>query len=376
MRMKSSRFNRPNAKGRNDREPTDRFARMPYRILESSAYRSLTPNARALLIEILMMFNGKNNGSIILSQADALDRIGLSDPVSVKTAFESLLDVGFIRMSKDAHFVMKAGDRRAREWTITWLSIVGQAGPTDDFIQWQPDSSTPAGKKIAKRADKGLRALAKLRKQPLQNQNAQEESFTMTPKQHAKSELPQEESCTVKSKNDAIQPFDLMEDSSIHVDLPDPSGEAQSCRPVSGGTHMPAEYRIRGNLLFASWLNDVAASLAENNSEASQSHQIINHQSLQKKGWAFRGRQFSITQTKFDKLSKSFSEIPDLQIALGWVDDMLLSMTLKQRKLPENNVRRLLMRYVVKLKHERIEREVAKRNAQTYAQYAQMEQAA
>jgi len=78
---------KPNAKGRRD---TSRFVRLDYRLLHSPAYRSLTPNARSLLIELNMLYNGENNGSLYLGVQDAAYRMGLSDHHAASRAFDEL----------------------------------------------------------------------------------------------------------------------------------------------------------------------------------------------------------------------------------------------------------------------------------------------
>ena len=77
-RHKGRRKSKVNAKGRNE-NPVERFARLPHRILISEAYRSLDLVARSLLTEIVMIENGKNNGSLYLSVKDATDRLGQAD---------------------------------------------------------------------------------------------------------------------------------------------------------------------------------------------------------------------------------------------------------------------------------------------------------
>ena len=57
--MRKRNKNKPNQTGRN---PTTRFARLDHRLLNSPAYRALTPTARALLVELTMLDNGENCG--------------------------------------------------------------------------------------------------------------------------------------------------------------------------------------------------------------------------------------------------------------------------------------------------------------------------
>src|SRR3546814_10003039 len=92
----------------------------------SAAYRSLTPNARALLVEMMAMENGQNNGSLWLSIRDAAARIGLVNKESVGKAFDELTAAGLIALTKEAHFSVKAAETsRARCWRLTFLHWVG-----------------------------------------------------------------------------------------------------------------------------------------------------------------------------------------------------------------------------------------------------------
>jgi len=84
------------------------FARLDHNILHSAAYRSLNPAARSLLVEIISMFKGNNNGALWLSVRDAADRMGVSDTKTASRAFLDLETVGFIDMTKDAFFKVKA----------------------------------------------------------------------------------------------------------------------------------------------------------------------------------------------------------------------------------------------------------------------------
>lgn len=142
---------------------TDRFARLGHRILTSPAYRALSPNARSLLVELTMMENGKNNGTeLFLSVRDAAARMGVCDLKAACSAFDELQAMGFVAMTASAHFAIKARDgSRARCWRLTWQAVNGKAGPTNDFEKAKPTVSTAA----CRRMDRGLRALARWRKE-------------------------------------------------------------------------------------------------------------------------------------------------------------------------------------------------------------------
>lgn len=154
---------RPNATGRSDK--SSRFIGIPHRVYLSEAVCSLNPNARAMLFELAMMENGKNNGSIYLSVRDASDRLGFSDYEPAQRAFGDLMDRGLIAMTKEAHFSIKAAETsRARCWRLTWLPWPegprGQKAPTNEWESYQAPGKTPA----RKRANRRLEALARYRK--------------------------------------------------------------------------------------------------------------------------------------------------------------------------------------------------------------------
>ncbi|MEA1071084.1 hypothetical protein [Sphingomonas sp. LY160] len=150
---KAQRRNRPNAKGRN---PTSRFVRLDHRLLTSPAYRSLSTNARSLLVELTMLHNGENNGSLYLSVGDAAARIGVADPHTAGRAFDELEARDFIAMTKEAHFQVKASQHsRARTWRLNWEPGPGRRIAAWDFLYKEPAPQTQE----RKRMERGCRAL-------------------------------------------------------------------------------------------------------------------------------------------------------------------------------------------------------------------------
>lgn len=149
---------RVNQKGRN--QPSTRFARLDHAMLTSRAYRALSPQSRSLLIEIIMLYNGKNNGSLYLSVRDAADRMGVSDLSAASKAFDQLIEMGFIEMTKDAHFAVKtSATSRARCWRLYWESGPDRKRASEPYLTREPKPKT----KEWKRMDKGLRALKRYR---------------------------------------------------------------------------------------------------------------------------------------------------------------------------------------------------------------------
>lgn len=156
--MRKRNRNKPNHKGRN---PTSRFARLDHRLLNSPAYRALGTAARALLVELTMLDNGENNGSLYLSIRDAAGRLGMADLTAVRSAFDELQELGFIDMTEAASFHVKAAEKsRARCWRLTWLAGPGRKGPSMAFMDCRPQPGT----KAHKRMERGTRALKAFRK--------------------------------------------------------------------------------------------------------------------------------------------------------------------------------------------------------------------
>lgn len=144
----------------NGRNRTTRFARFDYTLLQSPAYRALSCTARALLVELVMLHNGENNGALYLSVRDGAARLGLSDLAAASNAFAELQEMGFVVCTADAHFRVKAAEHsRARCWRLTF-EFAGRKGPTLDYVQREPAPKT----KARKRMERGQRALKAYRK--------------------------------------------------------------------------------------------------------------------------------------------------------------------------------------------------------------------
>lgn len=138
--------NRVNATGRNN---TSRFARLDFRKLYSNAYRALSPNERSLLIELLMLYNGENNGSLYMSVRDAAHRMGVADLTAASRSFDALQALGFIEMTVPSEFRPgSSGKSRARCWRLTWLAGPGRKAPSWEFLEREPAAQTLARKRM------------------------------------------------------------------------------------------------------------------------------------------------------------------------------------------------------------------------------------
>lgn len=104
---------------------------LPETLLSSAAYRSLSPYARSLLVELRRRHNGTNNGRIALTRRHAADLLGCTSAVAVR-AFADLQDRGFIvRTGEDGGL-----SGRASAWALTDLPMPGQPA-TRDFLRWR-----------------------------------------------------------------------------------------------------------------------------------------------------------------------------------------------------------------------------------------------
>jgi hypothetical protein len=202
--------NKPNATGRS---MTSRFVRLDHRLLESAAYRALSPNARAVLVELTRMDNGSNNGVLWLSVRDAAAHMGVANTKTASAALSELQDMGFIVMTKDAHFRVKAADTsRARCWRLTWLPVPKRQGPTNDYQERQPST------KLARsRMEAGLRALKAFKRMASQNQMPVGDLHTLATIPAGMPVLAVGELHTAKPANDGIPPKLIVGDLPTHL---------------------------------------------------------------------------------------------------------------------------------------------------------------
>lgn len=120
------------------RKRSEPFIQIGSEILCSPAYLDLSFSARAMLVEVLHFYNGRNNGTIWIA-SKVLQQRGFSRNTSTK-ALKELRSHGFLYMTK------RGGNQSGGcSWfAITWLSInacLGQA--LDNFVphaykKWAP----------------------------------------------------------------------------------------------------------------------------------------------------------------------------------------------------------------------------------------------
>lgn len=119
--------------------------------LTSTAYRSLSVGARALLVELKALYNGNNNGDLFLSAREAGKRLNTSKSFAADRFLE-LQDRGFIRPKEIGAFNTKAlaGSGKATSWVLTEFPIGNAAAGSKDFMRWEP-SAEPTEKHLTVR---------------------------------------------------------------------------------------------------------------------------------------------------------------------------------------------------------------------------------
>jgi MarR family len=112
-------------------------------IMQTIAWRSLTPNARASYLEVYYGYDGANNGRILLSSQMLANRIN-RDKSTAARALKELEQHGFIECQSKGGFNCKLP--HASEWRVTALKCdVTNTLPSKRFMQWKPQNSERGG---------------------------------------------------------------------------------------------------------------------------------------------------------------------------------------------------------------------------------------
>ena len=130
--MTKRRRAKVNAKGRNEFE---RYVIVTYPMIESQAWRTLTPAALKIWFELRSKFNGSNNGELSLSFAKAAKILGLGRS-TITAAFNDLEEKGFIELKLLGQWY----GRKATEWRVTDQRYKGKPA-TNEWRNWKPGMS-------------------------------------------------------------------------------------------------------------------------------------------------------------------------------------------------------------------------------------------
>jgi hypothetical protein len=125
-------------------------------ILDSSAYLSLSCQARAVLVEIARGHDGTNNGKLGLSIRRASERCNIARGTAQR-ALAELQERGFIDCMTKGAFSLKAP--HASEWRLTWwpCDVTGEL-PSKKFMSWGREKQNAVSKYPVAVSNQGQRA--------------------------------------------------------------------------------------------------------------------------------------------------------------------------------------------------------------------------
>ena len=83
----------------NGRNANEQYAKLPYRLIQSETWRSLSGPAVKLWLELRSRYNGGNNGEVMLSMDQAKKLLSISKSTA-SDAYVELTLKGFLAMTK------------------------------------------------------------------------------------------------------------------------------------------------------------------------------------------------------------------------------------------------------------------------------------
>jgi hypothetical protein len=135
MGRKRPRLGRPvDQKGRSKGE--GQFVLLPYALLQSLAWRSLSGPSVKVFLELRTRFHGANNGRLIFSLEEGKRLLGLGK-ATVQRALVELQDKGLIACTRKGQWY----GRLASTWATTDKSVNG-APATNEWRMWRPNPAT------------------------------------------------------------------------------------------------------------------------------------------------------------------------------------------------------------------------------------------
>jgi Helix-turn-helix domain len=120
------------ARKRNGRSKKQgRFWAVPHFMLQTHAWRRLSPYARAAWLEIGALYVGDNNGRIAVPARWLADRLNVSKNTAMRAILE-LMTLGFLEKTQSSSFTQK---RRAAEYRFTHLKCNRTGDPPSRTFQ-------------------------------------------------------------------------------------------------------------------------------------------------------------------------------------------------------------------------------------------------
>ena len=103
-----------------NRKETGRFAQLPHVVLNSADYISLSYKSKALLVDLVYQYNGKNNGNLTAALGFLKTR-GWVRSATLSSAANELLEANLIIKTREGRF--QNPHSRCALYAITWQPI-------------------------------------------------------------------------------------------------------------------------------------------------------------------------------------------------------------------------------------------------------------
>jgi hypothetical protein len=138
--LAASRYAMPSTHNRKGRtKHNGGFVQLPYFMLSSAAWGSLTPAARCVWISLCRRYKGHNNGWLALSVRDAAAENRINKGTA-SAAFKALEGRGFIECVVPGGFSRKTP--HATEWRLTHVRCDRTGTPPEKgFMRWVPPTN-------------------------------------------------------------------------------------------------------------------------------------------------------------------------------------------------------------------------------------------
>jgi len=122
------------------RSQDGQYVPMPYAVLKSKAWRSLSGAAVKVWFELHVRYNGGNHGRIHLSMNEAAKNLSIGK-TTAQRGFIELQEKGFIALEAEGNFF----NRRAHDWRLTtkpMQTAKGKELPSNEWQLWSPKIKT------------------------------------------------------------------------------------------------------------------------------------------------------------------------------------------------------------------------------------------
>jgi hypothetical protein len=102
------------------RRETGRFVALPHVVIKNKDYIELSYKSKALLIDLMLQYNGSNNGDLTVALAILRNR-GWKRQATIGEAVKELLDANLIIRTREGQF--RNPHSRCALYAVTWQPI-------------------------------------------------------------------------------------------------------------------------------------------------------------------------------------------------------------------------------------------------------------